>query len=146
MKAVYESNQSFYQLSYGEVNRYTPVMGVSFDDAKRKYKDNYHQVGYAIKEPSQKNRLEFYQFCKGENHNQLILTDPREIRNMRDYIERRHDNFITEVSFEGNEADLEDPVESILEATEEKPKKYEEGLQYEELSAWDREMVSRMSK
>lgn len=37
----------------------------------------------------------------------LVLTDPTQIRGMREYIKRRHDNFISELSFEGNEAELE---------------------------------------
>lgn len=37
----------------------------------------------------------------------LTLTDHAQIRGMREYIKRRQDNFISELSFEGNEAELE---------------------------------------
>ncbi len=37
----------------------------------------------------------------------LVLTDPAQIRGVREYIGRRKDNFITELSFEGDEAELE---------------------------------------
>lgn len=145
MKAVYECKQSYLSLGYGDVNRYVPVMGVSYNDAKVEYNSDPHIVGYTVQE-NVPQRLEFYLFCEGENHNQITITDPKEIYNMREYIQRRHDDLITEVSFEGNEADLENPVESVSEETEDNTKKQEEGLDYEGLSDWDKEMLSRMSK
>lgn len=36
----------------------------------------------------------------------LILTDPVEIQGMREYIKRRQGDFISELSFEGDEAEL----------------------------------------
>lgn len=37
----------------------------------------------------------------------LVLTDPAQIRGVREYIGRRQDNFITELSVEGDEVELE---------------------------------------
>lgn len=37
----------------------------------------------------------------------LTLTDPAQIKGVREYIGRRQDNFITELSFEGDETELE---------------------------------------
>lgn len=73
------------------------------------------------------------------------VTDPEDIKAMRAYIESRHDSFITEVSFEGNEADLYEPVEVAPEEIKEKPN-HDEGIDYNSLSDWDKEMLSRMSK
>lgn len=37
----------------------------------------------------------------------LVLRDPAQIRGVREYIKRRQDNFISELSFDGDEAELD---------------------------------------
>lgn len=101
MKAIYQSKQKYLQLSKGEVNRYVPVMGQAI--VNHKYVETGKQVGYVVAEQTAEQRLEFYLFSEGANHNQITLTDSTEIKNMRAYIERRHDKddpLIKEISFE----------------------------------------------
>ena len=61
---------------------------------------------------------ESLQFLSGT----LTLTDPTEIKGMREYIKRRQDDFITELSFEGNEAELE-RVSHIIKASPTDPQR-----------------------
>lgn len=96
MRAVYQSTQAYLQLSKGDVNRNIPVMGQTV--IKGKYYETGKIVGYTV--PDQE--LDFYLFNEGEKHNQLTLTDPTEIQNMRDYIKRRGSTYtlIRELLFE----------------------------------------------
>ena len=96
MKAIYQSKQAFLHLSKGEVNRCMPVMGQAFVEGN--YVETGKQAGNMITGMS----MEFYCFRYGEDHNQITLTDPTEIENMRVYIKRRNDvePLIREISFE----------------------------------------------
>ena len=74
MRAIFQSNKPNMRVNYKEVNIYAPVVD-----------------GVAI----ELNRLQEYVFSEGKDHNQLTLTDPTEIENMRIYI-KDHNN-ITEI-------------------------------------------------
>ena len=94
MKAVYQSEKPYFQLSKGDVNNRVMVYSEGKDPSF---------VGVGVHHTMFHERLEFYSFSEGNEHNQLTLTDPTEIQNMREYIKWRKDNLITEVSFdEGN--------------------------------------------
>lgn len=129
MRAVYECRDNkFLTLSMDEV---VPVFSSDFVDPD----------GIPVTCAVRTNRPQL-QFVKGT----LTVTDPEVIKGMRAYIKRRRDEFITEISFEGNEADLEDPEEIIPAAPEVRPKQYDIGLDWEKLSDFDRDMVRRMSR
>ena len=140
MKAIYQSKTAYLQLSKGDVNRCSPVMGQTI--VKGKYIETGKKVGTVVADGV---KLDFYVFKEGADHNQLTLTDPTEIKNMRAYIERRHDTYITEVLFEGNEADLEEPVQELKKLPV-KRASVSNGLEYDELSDWDKKMLSMVSR
>lgn len=140
MRAIYKSAKAYLQLSKGDVLRSIPVMGQTYE--KGKYLDTGKTAGVMVRD-TENNRLEVYQFCESVDHNRLTLTDPEEINGMRAYIERRHDDLITEELFEGNEADLEEPVMDVQQEPE-KASKRTEKLNYEELSDWDKKMLTGM--
>ncbi len=94
MKAIFQSKQSYLHLSKGTVNSYKPVTGQAI--VANRYVETGKKVGDVVTDPT----LEAYTFMYGADHNQITLTDPTEIENMRAYINRRHDNLITEVFFE----------------------------------------------
>lgn len=144
MRAVYQSSQAYLHLSYGEVNRRVSVLGCSYDEVNKRYRNDPHYVGDLILGDDALSQLskQSYIFCGGKEHNQITLTDPTEIRNMRAYIKRRADNLISEVLFEGDEAELEDPVSEIK---AEKPnRETAKADTYDELSEWDKKLMSGM--
>lgn len=99
MKAVYECKENPYlTLSLDEV---VPLVDVEEND------EGGVSVVWLRRNPP-----ESLQFMGGI----LTLTDPQRVSGMRDYIRRRHiekvEDFITELSFEGSEDDLE-PVYRI---------------------------------
>ena len=100
MKAVYQSNQAYLQISCGDVNR---RIFEYIEDTKC-------IIGIRVADELSHQKTEFYIFSEGKNHNRLTLTDSTEIRNMREYIKWRGDSLITEVFFEGNEGELYPPV------------------------------------
>lgn len=76
-----------------------------------------------------------------------VVTEPTDIVALRRYISRRADNLITEVSFEGNEAELyPEPTTTPQPEPEPEEKVEPKGYKdtYEELSEWDKKMVSSM--
>lgn len=146
MRAIYQSTQAYLSLSYHEVNNFSPAMSDGHYDKQGRYIAP-HIIGSCVEFPVDKN-YKFYYFMEGEKHNQLTLTDPTEIRNMRAYIKRRgdmQDLQITEIIFEGEEADLEVivPVEQI---EQEKPveRSSNEKDAEEELSDWDKRLLNNM--
>ena len=136
MKAVYQSNQAYLQISYGDVNR--RIWEYS--------EDKKHIVGFKVAEELSHQRTEFYIFSEGKNHNRLTLTDPTEIRNMREYIKWGHDSLIMEVSFEGNEEELYPVVvEADIRGKKAKLEKDNAGmLEWDDLSESDKRIYSNM--
>ena len=144
MRAVYQSSQAYLHLSYGEVNRRVSVLGCSYDEVNKRYRNDPHYVGDLILGDDALSQIskQSYIFCGGKEYNQITLTDPTEIRNMRAYIKRRADNLISEVLFEGDEAELEEPVSEIK---AEKPnRETAKADTYDELSEWDKKLMSGM--
>ena len=138
MKAVYQSTQAYLQIDYGEVNR--RILEYS--------EDKKHIVGIKVSEQLSNQRTEFYIFGEGKNHNRLTLTDPTEIRNMREYIKWRHDSLITEVSFSGNEEELYPPVVSEADTKKKAGKLAEDSgemLEWDDLSESDRRIYNNMT-
>ena len=94
MKAIFEAKKPYHFLMKGEVNNKVSVMGQAY--IKGVYFPTGEPAGTKITTLS----LDSYIFQEGEEHNQLTLTDPVEIENMRKYIKDRKDDFITEILFE----------------------------------------------
>ena len=101
MRAVYGCSDSPYlTLSKGEaLYELVPRYGDRIVGQKGEF-EFFHNVIGMVKSPVSG----VFQFMRGT----LTLTDPTEIKGMREYIKRRRDGFITELSFEGDEAELED--------------------------------------
>lgn len=141
MRAIYESTQPYLQVGFWDVNATVPVYS-----GARETKSGViiapEEVGTIVNLPeSELERNRSYLFSEGEKHNQLTLTDPREILNMRDFIKGRE---ITELYCEG------DPVEELraMEAVEEDlSDELEEDLEDPEdntYNEWDEKMAERL--
>lgn len=109
MRAVFKCIAgAYWQLGYWEVNGVTPVYGKSIDEELAVYRAT-HIVGNEIKLPElEEERAKFYLFSEGKNHNQLTLTDAKEIYNMRKWIQCRDTDFI--------EVSCDEEAEHITEA------------------------------
>ena len=147
MRAVYQSTQAYLSLSYYDVNNYTPIMSDGYFDKQGIYHNPY-VLGSCV-EVAVGHNIKSYTFTEGENHNQLTLTDPTEIRNMRAYIKRRgggENKLIEEILFEGDEADLEGkiPVEVVKQEEPVKRTLVKKNTDYEELSDWDKKLLRNM--
>lgn len=143
MRAVYQSTQAYLSLSYYDVNNYSPAMSDGYYDKKGLY-HNPHVVGSYVKIPT--TEIKLYSFREGEKHNQLTLTDPTEIRNMRAYIKRRGalNATICEILFDGDEAELEECVVNMEQADPVKRSAVVKGTEQEDLSDWDKKILSNM--
>lgn len=142
MKAVYKSAKPYLQIGYWEVNARVPVYcgervlesGVIIPPER---------VGTGVILPdSELERNRSYLFSEGEKHNQLTLTDPKEILNMREYI-RGLEQF-TEVFCEGDpveELSNMDPVENELSEELEDDLEDPENDTYND---WDEKMAERL--
>lgn len=145
MRAVYESDKPYTQIGYWDVNATVPA----YSEAKITKNGiimDPQIVGSKVNLPdSIMERARFYIFSEGEHKNQLTLTDPREILNMRAFI--RSKDQIKEIYCEG------DPVEELSKLVE--AEEYEEDLseEYEEdfeeyeddtYNEWDEKMAERL--
>lgn len=142
MRAVYESTQPYLQVGYWDVNATVPA----YSEAKITKNGVIvapEEVGTIVNLPeSELERNRSYLFSEGENHNQLTLTDPREILNMREFIKGRE---ITELYCEG------DPVEELRAMEEDLSEEYEDDeLEDPEdepsYSEWDEQMARRLDR
>lgn len=95
MRAVFECTAGAYmQVGYWDVNGVTPVYGTSNDEELAVHRST-HIVGSEIKLPElEQERMKFYLFSEGKNHNQLTLTDAKEIYSMRKWIQSRNADFV----------------------------------------------------
>lgn len=156
MRAVYESDKPYTQIGYWDVNATVPA----YSEAKITKNGiimDPQIVGSKVNLPdSITEQARFYIFSEGEHKNQLTLTDPREILNMRAFI--RSKDQIKEIYCEG------DPVEELSKLVE--SEEYEEDLseEYEEYfeeyeddeledpedepsySEWDEQMARRLDR
>lgn len=141
MKAVYKSAKPYLQVGYWSVNATVPVY-CEARETKGGYYTTPHIVGTMVNLPeSERDRNRSYCFSEGETHDKLTLTDPREILNMRAYIEGME---ITEVYCDGDpveELSNMDPVESEL--SEELEDDLED-LENDTYNDWDEKMMKRL--
>lgn len=138
MRAVYESTQPYLQVGYWDVNATVPA----YSEAKITKNGVIvapEEVGTIVNLPeSELERNRSYLFSEGENHNQLTLTDPREILNMREFIKGRE---ITELYCEGN------PLEELIAMEEDLSEEYEDDEQEDpNYSEWDEQMARRLDR
>lgn len=99
MKAVFESDRAYLQISKEEVMHSSPVRSEPYtyyaeSGVKVRGKSEVVGIGFNI----QQRYPESYLFQEGEKHNRLTLTDPEEIAGMRAAIEAR--DYIREISCE----------------------------------------------
>lgn len=144
MKAVYESNKPYLQVSYWDVNATVPVYSEErVTKAGRVIPPKV--VGTAVDTSNVKcsDRNRMYTFMEGEKHNQITLTDPIEILNMRKFIRCRRQ--IKEVYCDG------DPVEELKylealedDASEEVNEEHLEDTDDDTYSEWDEKMARRL--
>lgn len=149
MRAVYESDKPYTQIGYWDTNSTVPVHSEA-KLTKNGIIMDPQIVGSKVNLPdSITEQARFYIFSEGENHNQLTLTDPREILNMRDFIKGRE---ITELYCEG------DPLEELIAMEEDLSEEFEEDFEeYEDdemedpeddpyYSEWDEQMARRLEQ
>jgi len=93
MRAVFMCTEGAYrQVGYWDVNGASPVYSASYAEELEIYKTP-HFVGATVVLPNTETaRGKFYLFSEGKDHNQLILTDAKEIYNMRKWIQSRGSN------------------------------------------------------
>lgn len=138
MRAVYRCSENPYlSLSKGEaIYKLVPSYGDRVIDER----GNYNITGM-VKTPVDG----VFQFMGGT----LTLTDPTEIKGMREYIKRRRDNLITELSFEGDEAELEN-VSYIMSTEPQDGSGIPQGIPQrhskERSSDWDYKMAQRIRR
>lgn len=150
MRAVYESTQPYLQVGYWDVNATVPA----YSEAKITKNGIIMDpkiVGSKVNLPdSVMERARVYLFSEGLAHNQLTLTDPREILNMRSFISGMDQ--IKELYCEG------DPVEELRAMEEDLSEEFEEDFEeYEDdeledpeddpyYSEWDEQMAKRLDQ
>lgn len=128
MRAVFKCTFGAYrQVNYWDINyKCTPVFDVD---------DNI--VGYGQWLPDDiLEREKSYCFSEGESHNQLTLTDPSEILNMRKWIRKRADRDFVEVSCDAEAEHITEATKPVKSEPVEAPK-CSEGNSPEEYTEWD---------
>ena len=136
MRAVYESKVPYAQVGYWDVNAVAQVLSMATLDGRGIYRAG-EIVGTQINLPedeSKRNRS--YLFSGGKKHNQLVLEDPVEIRNMKAWLVYHPD--FTEVSCGGYVEPEDEPVEE--DPTE------EAGVEHNSLEDWDIKMEKRINR
>lgn len=79
---------------YWDVNATVHIYGTSYDEELVEYKRT-HISGSKVNLPDTvTDRARLYLFSEGKNHNQLTLTDPKEIYNMRKWLQSHAEDFI----------------------------------------------------
>ncbi len=137
MRAVFMCTDGAYrQVGYWDVNMVTPVYGRSYSDVLEVYYTP-HFVGTTVVLPNTETaRGKVYLFSEGKNHNQLTLTDAKEIYNMRKWIQRRGRNNTNFV-----EVSCDEEAEHITEAYFMEPVVHKEPVKatepQEEPTEWD---------
>ena len=146
MRAVYESTQPYLQIGFFDVNYTIPV----YSEAKITKNGVIvapEEVGTIVNLPeSELERNRSYLFSEGEHKNQLTLTDPREILNMRAFIRSRDQ--IKEIYCERDPLqDLRAMEEDLSEEFEEDFEEYEDDeLEDPSYSEWDEQMARRLEQ
>lgn len=150
MRAVYESDKPYTQIGYWDTNSTVPVHSEA-KLTKNGIIMDPQIVGSKVNLPdSITEQARFYIFSEGEHKNQLTLTDPREILNMRSFISGRDQ--IKEIYCEGNlieeliamEEDLSEEFEEDFEEYEDDELEDPEDDPY--YSEWDEQMARRLDQ
>lgn len=144
MQAVFESENPYRSVGYWDVNCVAPTFSDNRLSAKGVYLSK-SIVGSLIMVPdTEHERNRFYNFFEGEKHNQITLTEPMEIYNMRKWIKYRKYDF-KEVCSEGVPEDLQGYIQSLkAEEPEQEPTERKGRDTHNE--DWDRVMEKRMRR
>lgn len=136
MRAIFQCMAGAYmQVGYWDVNGVTPVKGASNEEDLAVYRAP-HIVGFYIALPKlEQERNKFYLFSEGKNHNQLTLTDAKEIYSMRKWIQSRNADFVEVSCDEEAEHITEDLFIKPVEVHTEEPVKATKPQ--EEYTEWD---------
>lgn len=115
MRAVFRCIAGAYrQVGYWDVNATVPIYGTSYGEELVEHKRT-HISGIKVNLPDTvTERARLYLFSEGKNHNQLTLTDPKEIYNMRKWLQSHAEDFI-EVSCD---EEAEHITEAVFKRTE----------------------------
>lgn len=152
MRAVFRCIAGAYkQVGYWDVNATVPIYGTSYDEELVEHKRT-HICGSKVNLPDTvTDRARLYLFSEGKNHNQLTLTDPKEIYNMRKWLQSHAEDFI-EVSCD---EEAEHITEAVFKRTEaftaptkvELPKAPKEATEaQEEPTEWDNKYTKILRK
>ncbi len=147
MRAVFMCTEGAYRkVGYWDVNAVTPVYGRAYGEELRDYIPRMF-VGIEIKLPeSETERNRFYHFNEGKNHNQLTLTDAKEIYNMRKWIQRRGSCNATYVEVSCDE-EAEHITEAYFMEPVEVPKEPVKAVEpEEELTDWDLKLSKELRR
>lgn len=142
-KVVFESTQPYLQVGYWDVNATVPAYS-EVKTTKNGIIMDPQIVGSKVNLPdSITEQARFYIFSEGEHKNQLTLTDPREILNMRSFISGRDQ--IKELYCKG------DPVEELRAMEEDLSEEYEDDEMEDPeddpyYSEWDEQMAKRLDR
>lgn len=145
MRAVFRCIAGAYrQVGYWDVNATMPIYGTSYDEELVEYKRT-HISGIKVNLPDTvTERARLYLFSEGKNHNQLTLTDPKEIYNMRKWLQSHAEEFI-EVSCD---EEAEHITEAVFKRTEAftAPIKVELPKAPKEATEWDNKYTKILRK
>ena len=145
MRAVFRCIAGAYrQVGYWDVNATMPIYGTSYDEELVEHKRT-HISGIKVNLPDTvTERARLYLFSEGKNHNQLTLTDPKEIYNMRKWLQSHAEEFI-EVSCD---EEAEHITEAVFKRTEAftAPIKVELPKAPKEATEWDNKYTKILRK
>lgn len=143
MRAIFQCMAgAYWQLGYWDVNGVAPVYGKSNEEELAVHRST-HIVGNEIKLPElEQERMKFYLFSEGKNHNQLTLTDAKEIYSMRKWIQSRNADFVEVSCDEEAEHITEDLFIKPVEVHTEEPVKATKPQ--EEYTEWDLKLLKKM--
>lgn len=148
MRAVFMCTEGAYrQVGYWDVNGVSPVRGRSYSDEELEIYKTPHYVGDMVTLPNTETaRGKFYLFSEGKNHNQLTLTDAKEIYNMRKWIQRRGSNNTDFVELSCDE-EAEHITEAYFMEPVEVPKEPVRATEpQEELTDWDLKLSKELMR
>lgn len=98
MSVVFQSKDPYLQVAKGDVLRSVAVTGFRYNERTHEYENTAIIAGYYVKESSLVDRCSLYLFREGSGCNRLTLEDPVEIEKMREYIKKRKDDLIVELT------------------------------------------------
>lgn len=148
MRAVFMCTEGAYrQVGYWDVNAVTPVYGRSYSGEELAVHRASRIVGYTVNYPLTEPEMSMvYRFDEGKKHNQLTLTDAKEIYNMRKWIQRRGSCNATYVEVSCDE-EAEHITEAVFMEPVEVPKEPVRAVEpEEELTDWDLKLSKELRR